>query len=127
MEENKLQAVLSGKFNPTRELYLNIAKQLRDKFVELKEYDELDEKLIAFFRDIIQAKTLKYITPEKLATYSQFNLPKYVQDKCAVPTNQANKKVQFALVVQKLNYFKSNSLSQELYRKTLTDDEGDYF
>lgn len=127
MEDNKLQAILNSKFNPAKELYLSIAKQLREKFVESKEYDELDEKLIAFFRDIIQAKTLKYITSEKLATYATFDLPAYVQAKCQVPTNQANKKVQFALVVQKLNNFKANTMALELYRQSQNVDEGDYF
>jgi hypothetical protein len=119
---NKIEEV-QGVFNYNKVLYEEIYKKIVKLLVNAKEFDDIDVNLINFFKDIIQAKTFKYITPDKLKIYADFDLDAYIVQKCD-NARTVNKKLQFSMVTQKLCNFKNNPASIELYRKSQLTESG---
>ena len=126
MEKNEKLDLSLQAFNYNVELYKTIKEAVLQKFELKREYDEDDIKLITFFTDIIQAKTLKYLTPERLATWESINIPGYILAKCEVRNRNIDKKLQHSLVLQRLSKFQNNPASLNIYKGTQTQGD-DYF
>lgn len=92
---------------------------------EKKEFDDQDIALIELFKDLIQAKTFKYITPERLQAIQAIDIPAYIVTKCTT-SNNANNKIQFGIVSSKLLRLQNDRASLAAYRRQQEDME-DYF
>lgn len=84
--------------------------------------DERTSQLIDFFVDIIQAKTIKWYTPEKAAAFKAFDLKTYI-DSYSIKDVKSNFNLTNSLVKRKLQMAKD----ERQYLKLSTTDEGDYF
>lgn len=112
---------------PSRVLFNTLHDNIMNMFKDKKEFDDEDLKLISFFLDIIQAKTFKFFTKEKLEQYSQLNLASYIRTKCvSAQAANAARRLQYGIIQQKLSQLKNNPASVKLYRQEQASKE-DWF
>lgn len=116
----------NNEFNYSRHLYEIVSNRLLETFKPHKEFDDVDIKLINFFRDIIQAKTLKYVTQERLKEWNEIDIKNYINTKCVTQNSLNEKKMQFSFVTQRIGKFQNNQVNMSLYRNRQCT-EGDYF
>ncbi len=104
-----------------------ISQKISDLFGNNKEFDDADVELINFYKDIIQARTIKYFTPEKLKIWNEkIDINDYISTKCPDGTRTLAKRAQFTLVSERLGRIKTNQVSMSLYKNSLFEGD-DYF
>lgn len=114
-------------FSYNAQLYKAIVDEILKRFTVKKEYDDQDIELISFFSDIVQGRTLKYLTAERIAAYSKIDFADYIKVKCTpVRERTTQKQVQFSLVEQRLSHLRNNPASIAAYKKS-HEVEDDYF
>lgn len=111
--ETQLKEELAS-YNHTKEVFSNLASRLEARFLGKKEYSDEDIEIINIFKDIIQAKTFKYVTPEKARRYSSFNISSYISRECS-DNKTINQRLNFSLIRQRMNKFKNDPVRAHIY------------